>query len=157
MFASITDRSLFSGGIDLGGTKIETKLFDANMNEVAVRRTPTPRDNYDKLLAALLSEISWLRSTAGNAKMSVGLGLPGFIDPCTGKSITSNLPATGRMLQADLRVYAGCQIAVENDCNCFALSEAHGGGGEGFHRVFGLILGTGLGGGFCVDGALSFS
>lgn len=86
--------------------------------------------------------------------MPVGIGIPGLVDVVTGASITANLPATGHKLSADLSNRLGRPTPVENDCKCFALSEANGGAGAGARTVFGLVLGTGVGGGVCVDGKL---
>ena len=86
--------------------------------------------------------------------LPVGVGIPGIIDPATGVSLTANLPARGRTFGRDLHGRVGGGLSMANDCKCFALSEANGGAGDGFSRVFGLIIGTGLGGGFCVDGQL---
>ena len=142
------------GGIDLGGTKIEATLFDAELLAGPSRRIATPRDSYERLHAALLEEIRWLRATAKNPDLPVGIGLPGLIDPVAKVSVTANLPAGGRTLATDIQSAAGGRIALVNDCKAFALSEANGGGGAGFDSVFGLILGTGLGGGFCRNGNL---
>lgn len=86
--------------------------------------------------------------------MPVGIGIPGLVDAVTGASITANLPATGHKLSADLSNRLGRPTPVENDCKCFVLSEANGGAGAGMRTVFGLVLGTGVGGGVCVDGRL---
>ena len=141
------------GGIDLGGSKIEACLFDERLELVTRRRVATSKGSYADLLDAVLGEVRWLEETAGTA-LPVGIGIPGLIDPATGVSITANLPATGHRLSADLSTRLGRRAPVENDCKCFALSEANGGVGAGFRTVFGLILGTGVGGGVCVDGKL---
>lgn len=143
-----------AGGIDLGGTKIESTLFDGDMTAMAARRRPTPRGTYAELLGALADEVAWLRATAARADLPVGIGIPGLVDPLSGVSVTANLPANGHTLAPDLAARAGGRIVSANDCKCFALSEACGGAGAGYRRVFGLILGTGLGGGVCQDGRL---
>lgn len=142
------------GGIDLGGTKIEATLFDAALIPLASRRIATPQDEYGALLEVLNAEIAWLRTEAGLPGLPVGVGIPGLIDPVTGHSVTANLPANGKPLGADLKARSGGVIRLANDCKCFALSEAIGGAGSGHHTVFGLILGTGVGGGVVVDGRL---
>ncbi len=152
--SSFTPDAAVCGGIDLGGTKIEAKLFDAALFPLADRRISTPRDSYDALLDALVDEITWLREQAHNPDLPVGIGLPGLIDPQTGLSVTANLPANGQSLGADLKARVGERIRLANDCKCFALSEAHEGAGAEFGTVFGLILGTGLGGGVVVNGSL---
>lgn len=141
------------GALDVGGTKIEARLFDNRLEVLDRQRFPTAKGSYDELLEAIGSAVTWLDQTAGT-KVALGVGLPGLIDPATGISMTSNVPATGHTLSADLSARIGRAIPVENDCKCFALSEANGGAGEGYRTVFGLILGTGVGGGVCVDGKL---
>lgn len=153
MSASMSEGAV-CGGLDLGGTKIEATLFNANLTPLASRRIATPRDTYGALLEALTEEIAWLRAKAHQPDLPVGVGIPGLIDPVTGHSVTANLPANGQPLGADLKARNGDGIRLANDCKCFALSEAIGGAGYGQHTVFGLILGTGLGGGVVVDGAL---
>jgi len=139
------------GAIDLGGTKIEACLFDERLDLVAKRRVTTPKKNYADLLDAIVDEVRWLEETAGVA-LAVGIGIPGLIDPATGVSTTANLPATGRTLSSDLSARLGRPTPVANDCKCFVLSEANGGAGAGRRTVFGLVLGTGVGGGISVDG-----
>lgn len=142
------------GGLDVGGTKIEATLFDAARRPVRTVRRSTPMDGYDSLLAALIEEIAGLRLAAGDPALPVGLGIPGLVDPETGHAVTANLPATGHPLARDLMRASGGVIVVQNDCKCFALSEANGGSGAAHHGVFGLILGTGVGGGMCHGGRL---
>lgn len=143
-----------AGGIDLGGTKIESTLFGRGLEALDTRRRATPNGDYGALLDALADEIDWLRAASGNSALPVGIGIPGLVDPQTGISLTANLPANGKPLSKDLRSRVGGTIVTENDCKCFALSEARGGAGGGYARVFGLVLGTGLGGGLCQDGRL---
>ncbi len=142
------------GGIDLGGTKIEACLFDDTLARVTARRVPTPRYSYPDLLDALVDQYRWLCDVAGEAYLPFGIGIPGLIDPTTGLSLTSNLPAMGMPLRDELSRRLGFAVPVKNDCKCFALSEANGGAGAGFETVFGLILGTGCGGGVCYRGEL---
>jgi len=142
------------GGIDLGGTKIEATLFGPDLQVISSHRRTTPPDDYNALLSTLLNEISLLRRRADNSDLPVGIGFPGLVDQKTGLSVTANLPADGHPLGSDLISSAGGIIAVANDCKCFALSEASGGAGSGFPTVFGLIIGTGLGGGICHNGHL---
>lgn len=142
-----------TGGIDLGGSKIEAALFDERLDRLTVRRIPTPREDYEQLLEALAEQIDWLRREAGG-NPRIGIGCPGFFDPATGLAHTANLPAKGRPLEADLRARTGADLVMGQDLKCFALSEANGGAGVGKTHVFGLILGTGLGGALCYRGAL---
>lgn len=142
------------GGIDLGGTKIETALFNSQLMPLAKHRLETPTQSYKELLDALLEQIAWLRGQSNQPELPIGIGLPGLVDPISGVSVTSNLPANGHTLSKDLCDIAGGKIIAANDCKTFTLSEANGGAGAGYSRVFGLIIGTGLGGGLCRDGVL---
>ena len=141
-----------SGGIDVGGTKIEAALFDQAYERITHRRLPTPRSDYSELLDAIESQARWLRDEAGE-EIPLGVGLPGFMNPKTGAANTANLPASGKPLKRDLENRIS-GVTVGHDLKCFALSEANGGAGDGYNRVFGLILGTGLGGAFCRNGSV---
>lgn len=151
---SVSTPSPSAGGIDLGGTKIESTVFDGDMMAMSSRRRPTPRGTYPELLAALEEEVNWLRETAAQPDLPVGIGIPGLVDPQTGISVSANLAAHGHALARDLAARAGGTVVSANDCKCFTLSEARGGAADGYARVFGLILGTGLGGGVCQNGKL---
>lgn len=142
------------GGIDLGGTKIEACLHDSGFNALERRRIPTP-SGYDALIDALGDQVEWLRHAAGDSDLRIGVGIPGLVDHTSGLAYTANLAAMNRPLAQDLFRRVGTLLPVENDCKCFALSEANGGAGEGAATVFGLIIGTGVGGGICIDGHLS--
>jgi predicted NBD/HSP70 family sugar kinase len=142
------------GGIDLGGTKIQACLFEANLEPGASRRTPTPASSYADLVEALVAQYEWLRDVSGDRNLPLGIGIPGWIEPKTGLSFTANLLANGMPLRADLSQRFGFAVRVENDCKCFALSEANGGAAAGYETAFGLILGTGCGGGVCRSGSL---
>lgn len=141
------------GGIDLGGTKIEAALFDSNFGLINAHRVTTP-SSYGALVDALVAQYDWLRDTAGVRQLPLGIGIPGVVDRASGLSVTANLPATGMPLIADLSNRLGFSVPFENDCKCFALSEANGGAADGYETAFGLILGTGCGGGVCHHGAL---
>lgn len=134
-------------GIDLGGTKIEALALDRAGREVFRKRIPTPRGDY----AATIAAVSSLVNEIGEG--SVGIGIPGSISHATG--LVKNANSTwliGRALQEDLENALGRPVRLENDANCFALSEAVDGAGKGTRVVFGVILGTGVGGGIVVDG-----
>lgn len=138
-------------GIDLGGTKIEGLVLDASGRELARRRLPSPRGDYAATLAALTGLIDWLEAEAGG-RASVGIGIPGSISPATGLVQNANsIWLNGRPLKADLEARLGRPVRLANDANCFAVSEASDGAGEDAHVVFGVILGTGCGGGIVVD------
>ena len=135
-------------GVDLGGTKIEAIAL-AGSREVFRRRIPTPRGSYEATLAAVAA----LVREAGDG--SVGVGIPGALSPATG--LVKNANSTwliGKPLQADLERLLGREVRLENDANCFALSEATDGAGQGAGVVFGVILGTGVGGGIVAHGRL---
>ena len=142
------------GAIDLGGTKIEACVFDAQLQAVQCQRIVTPHGSYSELLDGIVQQCQQLQTWANDPKLPIGIGIPGLIDRQTGLSTTANLRASGQPLQADLSARLGRHIAVENDCKCFTLSEAQGGAGNGYRVVFGLILGTGVGGGVCSQGQL---
>lgn len=142
------------GGIDLGGTKIEARLFEGpGARTVETRRVPTPTDSFEALTEAVLTQIAWIDGLAGGA-VPIGVAVPGTVHPETGIGFASNVPLTGRSLGGALRARTGRAIPVVNDCMAFALSEARGGAGDGARVVMGLILGTGVGGGLCIDGAV---
>lgn len=141
------------GGMDVGGSKIEARLFDERFQSIDRRRVETSCATYEELLDCIVGEVRWLDTRAGGV-VELGIGLPGLVDHATGRSLTSNLPATGRPLREDLVARLGRSVAMANDCKCFALSEANGGAGEGFESTLGLILGTGVGGGVTRRGRL---
>ncbi len=143
-----------AGGIDLGGTKIEAKLFDHEWQCLVSKRIPTPTQSYDELLSALANVVGWLEKQAGRKDLPIGIGHPGYQSRSTGIAVTSNLPATGKRFSADLTELVGRELVFENDCNCLALSEAVLGAGQPYRSVYGVVLGTGVGAGFCVDGKL---
>jgi len=148
---------MYYGGIDLGGTKIEACLHDSNFMALERRRVATPKD-YPALLEALAAQISWLKQTANRDDLPIGMGIPGFIDAHTGLAYTVNLCAMGKPLATDLAELTGMMIPMANDCKCFALSEANREPEQvsdlAHSSMFGLILGTGVGGGFCLGGQL---
>ena len=134
-------------GIDLGGTKIEAIALDAHGREVFCKRVPTPRGDYQGTLRA----IAQLVAEAGEG--SVGVGIPGALSHATG--LVKNANSTwliGKPLKEDLERVLGREVRIANDANCFALSEATDGAGAGAEVVFGVILGTGVGGGIAVRG-----
>lgn len=145
---------MVSGGIDLGGTKIEASVFDDDLQPTDTRRIATPRDSYEELLAVLTDQIDWLVQISGQADLPIGLGVAGIFNRFTRRIATANLPATGQTLHEDLRKMADRPLFFANDGDLFTLSESVRGAGAGFDSVFGIILGTGVGGGQCQDGQL---
>jgi fructokinase len=139
-------------GIDLGGTKIEALALDAAGRDVLRKRVPTPRGDYAATIAAIRDLVREIDSSL-HSKKTVGVGIPGAISQLTGLVKNSNSTwLIGKPLRQDLEKALGRPVRIENDANCFALSEAVDGAGEGARLVFGVILGTGVGGGIVIDG-----
>jgi fructokinase len=133
-------------GVDIGGTKIEAVALDG-AREMRRRRIGTPRGDYEATVAAVAALVREMG--AG----SVGVGIPGALSPVTG--LVKNANSTwliGRPLKQDLENALQREVRIENDANCFALSEATDGAGRDAQVVFGVILGTGVGGGIVVEG-----
>jgi len=139
-------------GLDIGGTKIEVQIFDEDWNEVARNRCATPK-GYEDLVGDIASQIRWATEEAGGLD-AIGVGTAGLVNPRTGLALTANLPATDHPLPADIEKAIGRPITFVNDCRALALSEAVFGAGRGRRTVMGLIIGTGIGGGIAIDGAL---
>ena len=139
-------------GIDLGGTKIEGVALAADGAPVLRRRIPAPRGDYAQTLAAIVGLVVGLERDLG-AQATVGVGIPGTMSPATG--LVKNANSTwliGQPLSADLERLLERPVRFANDANCFALSEAVDGAGAGAAVVFGVIVGTGTGGGVVVQG-----
>ncbi len=138
-------------GIDLGGTKIEAIAL-ANSGEIVAReRVPTPR-TYQQSLSAIVALVHRIEAVVGQ-RPSVGIGIPGVAEPATGLVKNANsVWLNGKPLAHDIGALLGRPVRLANDANCFALSEATDGAGAGAAVVFGVILGTGVGGGIVVDG-----
>lgn len=138
-------------GIDLGGTKIEIVALDSHGSERYRRRLASPREDYSRTIAAIEELVSDAERRVGPA--SVGIGIPGAISPATGLIKNSNSTwLNGRPLAEDLARALGREVRLANDANCFALSEAADGAAAGKRVVFGVIIGTGTGGGLVMDG-----
>ena len=138
-------------GIDLGGTKIEAIGIDEDGREVGRRRIATPRD-YRGTLAAIAGLVHAIEADAGR-HARVGVGLPGTPSPHSGLIKNANSTwLNGRPFVADLESSVGRPVRVANDANCFALSEATDGAAAGAAVVFGVIVGTGTGGGVVMNG-----
>ena len=142
-------------GIDIGGTKIELVACDAAMQVTWRRRVSTPQGDYDGFLQAMLGLVAEADTALGRSDAAIGIALPGVRDRRTGRQLSANVPAlTGHSVAADLQARLQRRLHFGNDLQCFALSEAHGGAAEGYPSMFGAILGTGAGGGFCLQGRL---
>ena len=140
-------------GVDLGGTKIEAVLLVADGSVRQRLRRPTPA-SYQGTLDAIAGVVARLDTAAG-AKPPVGIGTPGVRVPATGAMKNCNATwLNGRPLLADLEAALGRRVRLANDANCLALAEAVDGAGRGAAVVFGVILGTGVGGGLVVHGRL---
>jgi fructokinase len=141
-------------GIDLGGTKIEGIVLDTSGREIFRKRIPTERERgYRHILDRLKSLHDELAASARGGPTTFGMGTPGAISPRTGLMKNSNTVClNGQPLKADLENILGRKIEIQNDANCFALAEALLGAGKGKNLVFGVILGTGCGGGIIHKG-----
>jgi fructokinase len=141
-------------GIDLGGTKIEGIAIDENGVECERLRVPTPKGDYDAVVDAVTKLVLDIERDRGQ-RGTVGVGIPGAISPATGLVKNANtVELIGHPLDKDLSRELGREVRVANDANCFALSEATDGAGAGGDVVFGVIIGTGVGGGIVVGGRL---
>jgi fructokinase len=137
-------------GLDLGGTKIEVIALDDSGNILLRRRMPTPTGDYAGTVAAIVHLVREAQNEVGKA--TVGIATPGAISVRTGLLKNSNSTAlNGKPIERDLRAALDQPIKIENDANCLAISEAVDGAGADARIVFGVILGTGVGGGLVID------
>lgn len=142
-------------GIDIGGSKIELAVFDEHLQAIGRRRIDTPQGDYTSFLDAVCTLVDDADAERGARCMEVGIALPGIRERGSGRQLSANVPAlTGRAVAADLIARLRRPLQLGNDLHCFALSEANGGAAQGHASMFGAILGTGAGGGFCIDGRL---
>ncbi|HEV3492467.1 MAG TPA: ROK family protein [Reyranella sp.] len=139
-------------GIDLGGTKIEGLVLDKGGVERERLRVPTPAGSYEEDVEAIVDLIAGLERKAG-VRCTIGVAHPGAISPASGLIKNANSTRlNGRPLKTDLERRLGREVRLANDANCFAVSEASDGAAAGCSIVFGVILGTGVGGGVVIDG-----
>lgn len=139
-------------GIDLGGTKIEIVALAEDGRELLRRRVATPRNDYPATLNAIAALVAGAETELGQ-EGSVGIGIPGAESRVSGRIKNANSTwLIGQALRADLEARLQRKVRLANDANCFALSEAIDGAGARAAVVFGVILGTGVGGGIVVDG-----
>jgi fructokinase len=137
-------------GIDLGGTKIEIIALDISGHELIRRRIPTPQGDYMATVMAVASLVENVENELGQ-RGSVGLGIPGAESAANGRIKNANSTCLiDKPLRRDLQTVLQREIRIANDANCFALSEAVDGAGQGAEVVFGVILGTGVGGGIVI-------
>lgn len=141
----------FRIGVDLGGTKIEAIVLDQQGDEITRQRVSTPKDDYQQILLTLADLVEEVEEGLGEVA-TIGIGTPGAISPATGLLKNSNTVCmNGKPIKKDLVSLLGRDIRIANDANCFALSEAVDGAAAGAEVVFGVIVGTGTGGGVIVN------
>ncbi len=141
-------------GVDLGGTKIELLALSSDGQEVFRERVATPQGDYEGTLSAIVGLVHRAEGKLGS-KGTLGIGAPGAVSRRTGRLKNSNsLCLNDRPLREDLEARLSRPVRLANDADCFALSEASDGAGQGHPVVFGVILGTGVGGGIVVHGRL---
>jgi len=139
-------------GVDIGGTKMEIAALDESGAELLRRRAPAPRGSYAEAIEAIAQFVLEAEREAG-ARGTVGIGTPGAVSH--GSGVLKNAYASalnGKPVKPDLERLLGREVRFANDANCFALSEAIDGAAKGAQLVFGVILGTGVGGGVVADG-----
>ncbi|MGE3623843.1 MAG: ROK family protein [Bdellovibrionales bacterium] len=140
-------------GLDIGGTKTAGGVFGDNGNPVAQSVVPTP-GSYEELVAACGKLFSEFEKICGEAA-KIGIGIAGMIDQTQGTVFAPNIPyLAGKPFRQDLEKLANHHVHIANDADCAALSEAIDGAGQGHRLVFGLVMGTGVGGGMVIDGKL---
>lgn len=138
-------------GVDLGGSKIEAAAIDGSGAIIARHRVTTPRDDYDRTVTTIVGLVDRLEAETEQTG-TVGVGIPGTLSPATGRIKNANSTwLIGRPFDRDLAAALDRPVRLANDANCFALSEAIDGAGKDANLVFGVILGTGVGGGLVVD------
>ncbi|TXH75374.1 ROK family protein [Thiobacillus sp.] len=141
-------------GVDLGGTKIELIALDESGREILRRRVPTPQHDYPATLAAVVALVQSAEAELDHTAR-VGVGTPGAISPASGRMKNCNSTClNGQPLKEDIERALNREIRLANDADCFALSESMDGAAAGANTVFGVILGTGVGGGVVVRGQL---
>jgi fructokinase len=141
-------------GIDLGGTKTEVVVLNEKYNPIYRKRVATPTSDYDAILMRLTNLVTEAEAVVGQS-LAVGIGTPGAISPRSGLLRNSNTVCmNGRAFRVDIENCLQRTVRIENDANCFALSEALNGAGENHAVVFGVIIGTGTGAGLVVNGKL---
>ncbi|KFM14801.1 N-acetyl-D-glucosamine kinase protein [Marine Group I thaumarchaeote SCGC AAA799-D11] len=144
---------MYKLGVDLGGTKIEAILLDDSLNVLERKRISTPKENYYEIVDAISNLVSEISSNVSD--FSLGICTPGAISKKTGLIKNSNTQCLIRKpLKEDLEEKLNKNISMENDANCFVMAESKMGSAKQFDFVFGVIMGTGVGGGIVVNGKL---
>ena len=140
-------------GVDLGGTKTEAVALGPGGGELARLRKPTPHHDYDQIIRNIVDMVAAIETDAGARAPAIGIGIPGSLSPATSLIRNSNtVVLNGRGFDRDLTAALGRPVRLQNDANCFALAEAMAGVAQGLDTVFGVILGTGVGGGIVTGG-----
>ncbi len=145
----------FHIGVDLGGTKTRVEAISAHGESLFQIETPTPRHDYALSVQTIVQLVERVESELHAAPAPVGIGMPGSIVPATG--LVQNANSTwlnGKNFQHDVSAALHRHVRLANDANCFALSEAVDGAAAGAKSVFGVIMGTGVGGGLVLDGQI---
>ena len=144
---------MYKIGVDLGGTKTEIIVLDENLNVIERKRVPTPQNNYDEIIHTIITLVSDVSQSISD--FSLGVCCPGAISKQTGVIKNSNTQCLiGKSLKEDLENKLQKNISIENDANCFTIAESKLGAGIGFDLIFGVIMGTGVGGGIVIDNTL---
>ena len=144
---------MYKIGIDLGGTKTETIVLDENLDVIERKRVLTPQNSYDDIINTITTLVSDVSQNI--TYFSLGICCPGAISKQTGLIKNSNTQCLiGKSLKEDLENKLQKNISIENDANCFTIAESKLGAGIGFDFVFGVIMGTGVGGGIVIDNTL---
>ncbi|MFP6705361.1 MAG: ROK family protein [Alphaproteobacteria bacterium] len=142
-------------GIDLGGTKIEALVLGDDGTELIRQRVPTPQGDYQGIVMAIRDLVAAVMTGRGGEDIPLGVTIPGVISPATGLIKNANsICLIGKPFDRDLADALGRSVRLANDANCFTLSEASDGAARGAGSVFGVIIGTGTGGGIVVGGRL---
>ncbi len=146
-------------GIDLGGTKTESVLFDPDQQVLHRKRIPTPKKEHGRYATILETVAAAIHETAGHIPQgmpyTVGVGIPGIIDGATRQVLNANTTCLiGRPFKDDLENRIDHAVGMENDANCFTLAESRSGAARDYGVVMGIIMGTGCGGGICVNGLI---
>ena len=144
---------MYKIGVDLGGTKTEIIVLDENLNVLERKRVPTPQNNYNEIIYTIVTLVFDVSQNISD--FTLGICCPGTISRQTGLIKKSNTQCLiGKSLKIDLEHKLKKTISIENDANCFTMAESKMGAGIGFDLVFGVIMGTGVGGGITINNIL---
>ena len=156
----MSEKKTYRMGVDMGGTKIEAILISPTGKMLHRHRIPTPGQQEKKRYEAISNTLAgFIRETAAmipdGSAYTLGIGIPGCVDPKSGLVLNANTTClNGRPFKKDMETLLGRTVAMKNDANCFTLAESVQGAAAGHKMVFGVIMGTGCGGGICLDGKI---